>query len=93
MDKGRDKMQDLGNTQYFKVTEPENGVKIVLSTVYEALTEKGYDPVSQIVGYIMSGDPTYITSRMNARSLIMKVERDELVEEMLKQYIRTNNWK
>lgn len=94
MDKGRDKMQDLGSTQYFKVTEPmENGVKIVLSTVYEALTEKGYDPVSQIVGYIMSGDPTYITSHMNARSLIMKVERDELVEEMLKQYIKTNNWK
>ena len=93
MDKGRDKMQDLGNTQYFKVTEPENGVKIVLSTVDEALTEKGYDPVSQIVGYIMSGDPTYITSHMNARSLIMKVERDELVEEMLKQYIKTNNWK
>ena len=93
MDKGRDKMQDLGNTQYFKVTEPENGVKIVLSTVYEALTEKGYDPVSKIVGYIMSGDPTYITSHMNARSLIMKVERDELVEEMLKQYIKTNNWK
>lgn len=93
MDKGRDEMQDLGSTQYFKVTEPENGVKIVLSTVYEALTEKGYDPVSQIVGYIMSGDPTYITSHMNARSLIMKVERDELVEEMLKQYIKTNNWK
>ena len=93
MDTGRDKMPDLGSPQYFKVTEQENGVKIVLSTVYEALTEKGYDPVSQIVGYIMSGDPTYITSHMNARSLIMKVERDELVEEMLKQYIRTNNWK
>jgi uncharacterized protein (UPF0297 family) len=93
MDKGRDEMQDLGNTQCFKVAEPENGVKIVLSTVYEALTEKGYDPVSQIVGYIMSGDPTYITSHMSARSLIMKVERDELVEEMLKQYIKTNNWK
>lgn len=85
-------MQDLGNTQYFKVTEPENGVKIVLSAVYEALTEKGYNPVNQIVGYIMSGDPTYITSHKNARSLIMKVERDELVEEMLKEYIRTNNW-
>ncbi|MBD5540455.1 MAG: IreB family regulatory phosphoprotein [Lachnospiraceae bacterium] len=85
-------MQDLGNTQYFKVTEPENGVKIVLSTVYEALTEKGYNPVSQIVGYIMSGDPTYITSHKSARSLIMKVERDELVEEMLKEYIKANNW-
>ena len=77
-------MQDLGNTQYFRVqTEPETGVKVVLSTVYEALTEKGYNPVNQIVGYIMSGDPTYITSHKNARSLIMKVERDELVEELL----------
>ena len=67
-------MQDLGNTQFFKVeAEPETGVKVVLSAVYEALTEKGYNPVNQIVGYIMSGDPTYITSYKNARSLIMKV--------------------
>lgn len=86
-------MQDLGNTQFFKVeAEPETGVKIILSTVYEALMEKGYNPVNQIVGYIMSGDPTYITSHKNARSLIMKVERDELVEEMLKEYIRANHW-
>lgn len=77
----------------FKVeTEPETGVKVVLSTVYEALTEKGYNPISQIVGYIMSGDPTYITSHNNARSLIMKVERDELVEELLTQYIKNNHW-
>ena len=89
-----DRMQDLGNTQYFTVeTEPETGVKLVLSTVYEALTEKGYNPVNQIVGYIMSGDPTYITSHKNARSLIMKVERDELVEELLTEYIRTKHWK
>ena len=86
-------MQDLDNTQFFKVeTEAETGVKIVLSTVYEALTEKGYNPVNQIVGYIMSGDPTYITSYKSARSLIMKVERDELVEEILKEYIKTNSW-
>lgn len=85
------KMQDLENTQYFRVeTEPETGVKLVLATVYEALTEKGYNPVNQIVGYIMSGDPTYITSHKNARSLIMKVERDELVEEMLQVYIKTS---
>ncbi len=77
----------------FKVEkEPETGVKVVLSTVYEALTEKGYNPISQIVGYIMSGDPTYITSHNNARSLIMKVERDELVEELLKQYIKSSGW-
>lgn len=87
-------MQDLGNTQFFKVeTEQETGVQVVLATVYEALTEKGYNPVNQIVGYIMSGDPTYITSHKNARSLIMKVERDELVEELLTSYIKNKNWK
>ena len=86
-------MQDLGNTQYFKVqTEPETGVQVVLSTVYEALTEKGYNPVNQIVGYIMSGDPTYITSHKGARSMIMKVERDELVEELLTEYIKNRSW-
>ena len=86
-------MQNLGNTQFFNVqVEPETGVKVVLETVYEALMEKGYNPVNQIVGYIMSGDPTYITSHNNARSLIMKVERDELVEELLTAYIKNNGW-
>ena len=86
-------MQDLGNTQHVSVqVEPETGVKVVLSSVFEALNEKGYNPVNQIVGYIMSGDPTYITSHNNARSLIMKVERDELVEELLTQYIKNNGW-
>ena len=86
-------MADLSNTQYFKV-QKENpvGVKEVLEQVYGALSEKGYNPVNQIVGYIMSGDPTYITSHNNARSLIMKVERDELVEELLTQYIKNNGW-
>ena len=85
--------QDFGSTQYFKVEkEPENGVKVILAAVYEALTEKGYNPVDQIVGYIMSGDPTYITSYNGARSLVMKVERDELVEELLKAYIEHNSW-
>ena len=55
--------------------------------VYVALTEKGYNPVNQIVGYIMSGDPTYITSHKSARSLIMKVERDEILEELMSVYI------
>ena len=87
-------MQNLNNTQYFKVEkEPELKVKDVLEIVYRALAEKGYNPVNQIVGYIMSGDPTYITSHKNARSLIMKVERDELVEEILKAYIRDESWK
>ena len=81
-------MANLSNTQYFKVkTEPEVQVKEVLDVVYTAMEEKGYNPVNQIVGYIMSGDPTYITSYKGARSMIMKVERDELVEELLKEYI------
>ena len=87
-------MQNLGNTQFFNVqTEPETGVKLVLETVYEALKEKGYNPVNQIVGYIMSGDPTYITSHNSARSMIMKVERDELVEELLTSYIKNSGWR
>ena len=82
-------MANLSNTQYFKVkTEPEVQVKQVLDVVYTAMEEKGYNPVNQIVGYIMSGDPTYITSYKGARSMIMKVERDELVEELLKEYIK-----
>ncbi len=86
-------MQNINHTQYFKVEkEPELQVSDVLKVVFVALTEKGYNPVNQIVGYIMSGDPTYITSHKNARSLIMKVERDELVEEVLRAYIRNNNW-
>ena len=59
----------------------------MLKKVYGALTEKGYDPINQIVGYIMSGDPTYITSHKNARSLIMKVERDEILEELMAAYV------
>ena len=81
------------NTQFFHVVkEQEYDVASILKDVYEALTEKGYNPVNQIVGYIMSGDPTYITSYNGARSLVMKVERDELVEELLKVYIEHNSW-
>lgn len=83
-------MSDLTNTQFFKVgQEMTLEVSDVLNSVCAALSEKGYNPINQIVGYIMSGDPTYITSHNNARSLIMKVERDELVEELLKNYIAT----
>lgn len=85
-------MQDLGNTQYFKVETDNTSVKKILNEVYLALTEKGYNPVNQIVGYIMSGDPTYITSHKGARSMIMKVERDELVEELLTEYINNKSW-
>ena len=81
-------MEDLGNTRYFRVQSTETpSVKDVLDKVYLAMKEKGYNPVNQIVGYIMSGDPTYITSYKGARSLILKVERDDLVEELLKSYI------
>ena len=86
-------MGNLDSTQYFNVKgDPEIRVKDVLDLVYNAMAEKGYNPVNQIVGYIMSGDPTYITSHNNARSLIMKVERDELVEEVLRAYIKNNSW-
>ncbi len=81
------------DTQFFTVEpDSEDRIRNVIKTVYEALSEKGYNPVDQIVGYIMSGDPTYITSHNNARSLIMKVERDELVEEMFRDYIKNNEW-
>ena len=81
-------MKKLDNTQYFKIqSDQEIRVSEVLQLVYQAMTEKGYYPVNQIVGYIMSGDPTYITSHKGARSLIMKVERDELVEELLRVYV------
>ena len=84
-------MADLGNTQYFKVKSgPELNVKDVLSTVYTAMAEKGYNPVNQIVGYIMSGDPTYITSYNSARSLICRLERDEILEELVRSYLETH---
>ena len=82
-------MKDITNTQFFQVEAgPRIQAKDILEIVYNALVEKGYNPVNQIVGYIMSGDPTYITSYNGARSLVMKVERDEIVEELLKAYIR-----
>lgn len=84
-------MENRGDTQYFRpAKEQENVVRDTIEDVYVALTEKGYNPVSQIVGYIMSGDPTYITSHNGARSQIMRVERDEIIEELLKDYIQQN---
>jgi uncharacterized protein (UPF0297 family) len=67
--------------------DKEKEVKEIVQKVYEALKVKGYDPISQIVGYILSGDPTYITSYNGARGLIVRVERDELLEEFAKAYI------
>ena len=86
-------MNRISNTQFFQVENgPQIQAKDLLEIVYQALREKGYNPVSQMVGFIMSGDPTYITSHNGARSLFMKMERDELVEEMLKTYINHHNW-
>ncbi len=82
--------QNTYNTQFIDVVKDNNlSVTEILADVYTALSEKGYNPVSQIVGYVMSGDPTYITSYKNARSLIMKAERDEIIEVLLENYIET----
>ncbi|MBR3153065.1 MAG: IreB family regulatory phosphoprotein [Clostridia bacterium] len=79
---------DFDKTMSFKVTKDESmDSEEVMKKVYGALVEKGYNPINQIVGYILSGDPTYITSYNNARNLIRSVERDELLEKMVKKYI------
>lgn len=67
--------------------DKENEAKKIIFTVYEALKERGYNPINQMIGYILSGDPTYITSHKDARSLIRKLERDELIEELLRAYL------
>ena len=83
-------MADLKNTQFIDINQTKRiSVSEVILRVYQALVERGYNPVKQIVGYIMSGDPTYITSHNNARSLIMKVERDEILEELMRNYVET----
>lgn len=80
-----------GSTQHIgQLKDNSIDVREIIDQVYEALTEKGYNPVSQLVGYIMSGDPTYITSYKNARSLIMKAERDEIIEVLFESYIENN---
>ena len=86
-------MGNIHETQYFGrlEKEPENEAKRILMAVSAALREKGYNPVNQIVGYILSGDPTYITSHQNARVLIRKLERDELLEELVKDYLDRND--
>ena len=81
-------MENFDKTMSFKV-EKEDNIKSreIMKEVYEALVEKGYNPINQIVGYILSGDPTYITSHNDARNLIRQVERDELLEKLVKFYI------
>ena len=84
-------MADISQqTMMFKVDDNEenNAAAVIISTVYQALKEKGYNPINQLVGYLLSGDPTYITSYNNARGLIRKLERDELLEELVKAYLK-----
>ena len=79
---------NMEETMRFDVEKEQNArAKEILKEVYDALKEKGYNPINQIVGYILSGDPTYITSHNNARNLIRQIERDELLERMVKNYI------
>lgn len=83
---------DMNETQKFQFgVSREDYIKTIITSVYAALEEKGYNPISQMVGYILSGDPTYITSHNNARALIRKVERDELLEVLVKNYINSVN--
>ena len=76
------------NTRKFEITEdPVSEMKVILTTVYNALQEKGYNPINQIVGYLLSEDPTYITNHFDARSLICKIDRDELLQELVRRYL------
>ena len=88
--KGREEMKNDNTQNIGQIKDNTIDVTDIIRQVYEALSEKGYNPVSQLVGYIMSGDPTYITSYKNARSLIMKAERDEIIEVLFEDYIKNN---
>ncbi len=83
-------MQETRKDTPYDITRDPRTAQDTLITVYEAMQEKGYDPVNQIVGYLLSGDPTYITSYNNARYLISRMERDELLEELVRSYLQTH---
>ena len=78
-----------GYTRKFDVISGENNTREILSSVYDSLRQKGYNPVNQIVGYILSEDPTYITNFNNARSLICRLDRDELLQELVTSYLNS----
>ena len=81
-------MSEMDYTRKFSLNyDKDDEIKFILSTVYNSLKEKGYNPINQIVGYILSEDPTYITNHNNARTLIRKLDRDELLQSMLKSYL------
>lgn len=82
----------LGETQHFKIpTDTPESAEEIISVVYQALKAKGHDPIMQIVGYLISGDPTYITSYDNARSLVRRLERDEIMEEFVRFYVENHD--
>ncbi len=78
---------DRNTIKFVVPSEKDEEMKNVLNTVYSALSEKGYDPINQIVGYLLSEDPTYITNYNNARSLICKIDRDEMLQELVRHYL------
>lgn len=81
-------MEDLDFTRKFTIHyEKDQEIKSILTSVYDSLKQKGYDPINQIVGYILSEDPTYITNFNNARAMIRRLDRDELLQELVKQYL------
>lgn len=82
----------LGETQKFQFSSGgDDYITSVIMQVYRALEEKGYNPISQMVGYVLSGDPTYITGHKGARSLIMKIERDEILEALVRYFVANNS--
>lgn len=86
-------MPSIDQTQFFKVEQEKPlSVADILEVVYNANKEKGYDPVNQITGYLVSDDPTYITSHNDARKLLRKLERDEIIEDLIKEYARSHGW-
>lgn len=88
---GEDNMSENDNTMHFSMDrEDKQTISEILSAVISAMKEKGYDPINQLVGYLISGDPTYITSNKNARALIRHFERDEIIEELVAFYMYNN---
>lgn len=81
-------MEVGGTAKFSPVMEGANDAHAILNHVYRALQAKGYDPVTQLVGYLISGDPTYVTSYMQARSMICRLERDEIMEELVRVYLK-----
>lgn len=81
---------NTSGTMQFQLPKDRGAANEIIMTVFTAMKEKGYDPVNQIVGYLLSGDPTYITSYNNARYLIRRLDRDELVEELVRYYVEHN---